>query len=169
MNKCIFLDRDGVLNHEIGSYVYHAGNFKIIAGVPEAIAKLHSLGYLLIIMTNQGGVSKGLYQEQDVWNCFSWLQEACSNRFTDMYFAPTHPNYSSSLAFKPGRLMFEKALAKYNIDPQKSWMVGDRETDLIPAKYLNMQTVWLACRGQKSPLADVVSENLCSWVSGLRT
>ena len=64
MNKCIFLDRDGVLNVERGDYTYLPQDFKIIDGVPEAIKKIKEAGYLAIVITNQAGITKGIYTRE---------------------------------------------------------------------------------------------------------
>ncbi len=160
---CIFLDRDGVLNQEIGAYVYRDDQFKILDGVTETLKTLSQMGYLLIIITNQGGISKGLYSQKEVWNCFEHIQRACGGVLTDMYFAPLHPSQSNSLSFKPNSLMFEKAIAKYNINPFQSWMIGDKETDLIPAISLGIETVWISQTGNTSPVANCVYPNLKTW------
>ena len=60
--KCVFLDRDGVLNRERGDYTYKLEDFEVLPGVPEALALLKENGFLLIVVTNQAGVAKGLYQ-----------------------------------------------------------------------------------------------------------
>jgi D-glycero-D-manno-heptose 1,7-bisphosphate phosphatase len=131
--KCVFLDRDGVLNRERGDYTYHLDDFEVIAGVPEALALLKQNGYLLIVVTNQGGIAKELYTKEDVLACHVKLQDACNNLIDALYYAPGHPNYAASLARKPDSLMLEKAIAKFDIDPAKSWMVGDSERDLQAA------------------------------------
>jgi D-glycero-D-manno-heptose 1,7-bisphosphate phosphatase len=59
--KCVFLDRDGVLNRERGDYTYTLEDFEVLPGVPEALALLKQNGYMLIVVTNQGGIAKGLY------------------------------------------------------------------------------------------------------------
>jgi D-glycero-D-manno-heptose 1,7-bisphosphate phosphatase len=126
-NKCIFLDRDGVLNEDRTDYVYRIADFIIPADVPEALRRFKEAGYLLIIITNQAGIAKGIYSRKDVMTCHSYLQEHCDHLIDDIYFCPHHPDYTSrSLTRKPESLLLEKAMAKYNIDPTQSWMIGDR-------------------------------------------
>lgn len=145
MNKCIFLDRDGVLNKDKVDYVYRLEDHFILDGVVEALQKFKNAGYLLIIITNQSGIAKGLYERKHVYDCFQVLQEVSSNSIDAIYYSPYHPDYDSEcLTRKPGSLMFEKAIAKFNIDVQNSWMAGDKERDLIPARKLGLKTILVA-------------------------
>ncbi|MDH5399767.1 MAG: HAD family hydrolase [Cyclobacteriaceae bacterium] len=140
-NRCVFLDRDGVLNKDRPNYVYDPGHFEIIEGVPETLKALKQRGYLLIVVTNQAGIARGLYTREDMHRCHEYLQQQCGGAIDHFYYAPSHPSVSESLSRKPDSLLFEKAISRYNIDPGKSWMVGDRERDLIPAKKLGMATI----------------------------
>jgi D-glycero-D-manno-heptose 1,7-bisphosphate phosphatase len=140
-NRAIFLDRDGVLNRERGEYTYKAEDFDILPGIPEALINLKKMGFLLIIITNQAGISKGIYSKQDVDNCHRILQEACGHSIDQIYFAPWHPSVSQSLSRKPNSLMFERAIFKFDINPAASYMVGDKARDLIPAHALGIRTV----------------------------
>lgn len=141
MNKCIFLDRDGVINRDKVDYVYTLEEHFILDGVVEALQKLKKAGYLLVIITNQSGIAKGIYERKHVFDCFDELQRACGNLIDGIYYSPYHPNYDSEcLTRKPGSLMFEKAIAKFNIDKSISWMVGDKERDMAPARKLGLHT-----------------------------
>lgn len=145
MNKCIFLDRDGVLNQEMGDYVFKKEDFKIVDGVPEALQKLKAAGYLLIVITNQSGIAKGLYSRNDVMDCHEYLQSKCGNILDDIYFCPHHEDYNTaSLLKKPNSLMIEKAIAKYNIDPSKSWMIGDQPRDIEAGKKGGLKTIFIS-------------------------
>ncbi|PJJ61283.1 D-glycero-alpha-D-manno-heptose-1,7-bisphosphate 7-phosphatase [Hymenobacter chitinivorans] len=128
--KAVFLDRDGVLNHEIGHYVWQLDEFVIAAGVPESLARLKAAGYRLIVVTNQAGIAKGLYTAREVQACHQKLQQACDNAIDALYFASGHPSISESLMRKPDSLMLEKAMARFRLDPAQSWIVGDRLRDL---------------------------------------
>jgi D-glycero-D-manno-heptose 1,7-bisphosphate phosphatase len=141
MAKCIFLDRDGVLNEDNPNYTYHINNFKILPGVIEALKELKSAGYLLVVVTNQSGIAQGIYTQLEMESCHAYLQKACGYVIDHFYFSPHHPSVSASLARKPGTLMFEKAKAKFNIDFSLSWMVGDRGRDIIPARLLGIKTI----------------------------
>lgn len=159
MNKCVFLDRDGVLNREIGEYAYRLDHFIVEDGVPEALRRLKADGYLLIVITNQAGISKGLYTEKDVMTCYNHLQERCDFLLNDIYFCPYHPAITNSLCRKPDSLMFERAIHKYNIDTAYSWMVGDSERDILPAKKLGMTTIQVG-RDLQHSLASFTARGL---------
>ncbi|MEQ9414244.1 MAG: HAD family hydrolase [Cyclobacteriaceae bacterium] len=140
-SKCVFLDRDGVLNEDRPDYAYQLDHFKILPGVPEALQGLKDAGYLLIVVTNQSGIAQGIYTQQEMEMCHNYLQEKCGGLIDHFYFSPYHPKLTESLGRKPGTLLFEKGIAKFGIDPELSWMIGDRERDLIPAKQLGMKTI----------------------------
>ncbi len=139
--KCVFLDRDGVLNRDYVDYVYSIDKLEILPGVGEAISSLKRAGYMIIVITNQSGIAKGIYTVEDMQTVHDAMQEAFDNQIDDFYYAPWHPSVSESLTRKPDSLMFEKAIAKYKIDTKLSWMVGDKERDLIPAKKLGIKTI----------------------------
>jgi D-glycero-D-manno-heptose 1,7-bisphosphate phosphatase len=140
--KCVFLDRDGILNEDNPDYTYRPEQMLLCAGVSEGLQKLKEAGYLLIVVTNQAGIAKGLYSRTDVWNCHRFIEQASGVRLDDLYFCPHHPDYTSNtLARKPGSLMLEKAIAKYDIDTQKSWMVGDRPRDITAGQRVGVRTI----------------------------
>ncbi|WP_080059686.1 D-glycero-alpha-D-manno-heptose-1,7-bisphosphate 7-phosphatase [Spirosoma aerolatum] len=161
MNKCIFLDRDGVLNEDRTDYVYRVEDFIIPDGVPEALRLLKEAGYLLIVITNQAGIAKGLYTRDDVMTCYNYLQDQCGKLIDDIYYCPHHPKYDTeSLTRKPGSLLLEKAIAKYNIRPDASWMIGDAPRDMQAGKRVGVRTIRIATEAQPSPDADGYATNL---------
>lgn len=158
MNKCVFLDRDGVINQEVGDYVYTQERFQMISGVHEAVAKIKQAGYLIIVITNQAGISKGIYTVEQMQLCHDLMQKELQHQVDYVYYSPWHPSVSDSLSRKPGTLMFERAIARFDIDVARSWMVGDRERDLIPAKKLGIQTIQVG--GGNDQAADFAEQNL---------
>lgn len=157
--KCIFLDRDGVINKDRVNYAYTLDTFVILDGVIEALQKLKEAGYLLIIITNQSGIAKGIYTTEDVFMCHDYLQEQSNNAIDDLYYAPYHPTITESLTRKPDSLMLERAIAKYKIDITQSWMLGDKERDLMPAKKLGLSTI-LIDSAKPSDIADEEAKSL---------
>lgn len=152
MNKCVFLDRDGVLNQEIGTYVYQPEDLVIPEGVPEALQNLKRAGYLLVVITNQGGIAKGLYTQKEVRQCHEIIQHSCGIVLDALYFCPYHPDYDSeSLARKPHSLMLEKAVARFGIDITQSWMIGDRARDLEAAQRLQVKGIFIGSKDEKAP------------------
>jgi D-glycero-D-manno-heptose 1,7-bisphosphate phosphatase len=160
MNRCVFLDRDGVLNKDNPNYTYTINEFQILPGVVEAITLLKDAGYLLVVITNQSGIAQKIYTEAQMKECHDYLQSACAHRIDQFYFCPHHPSVTASIARKPGTLMFEKAIAKFNIDPKTSWMVGDRGRDIIPARELGITTVQIGHEIEPVNKADFAVDNL---------
>lgn len=141
MNKCIFLDRDGVINKDYVDYAYSLDRFIILEGVVEALNALKSAGYKLIVVTNQSGIAKGIYTQKDMEICHEYLQAQSANAIDAFYFAPGHPSVSESLSRKPGTLMFEKAIARFQTDIAASWMIGDKRRDMLPAQKMGLRTI----------------------------
>ncbi len=156
-NKCVFLDRDGVLNVERGDYTFREEDFMVIPGVPEALKLLKINGYLLIVVTNQGGIAKDIFTRQDMHKCHQKLQNICNNLIDAFYFSPAHPLVSNSLTRKPGSLMLEKAIAKFNIDVESSWLVGDQTRDLEAAAKVGVKGILIK---NDEPNNEFVAKNL---------
>lgn len=161
MNKCVFLDRDGVLNEDRVDYVYRVEDFIIPDGVPEALRLLKDAGYLLIVITNQAGIAKGLYTRHDVMACYNYLQAQCGHVIDDIYYSPHHPKYDSeSLTRKPGSLMLEKAMAKYSITADNSWMIGDALRDMQAGRRVGVRTLRIMHQPELSVEYDACATSL---------
>lgn len=145
MNKAIFLDRDGVINNpKKNYYVYKPEDFSINKGVKEALKYFQQKGYLLIVISNQGGISKGKYSKQDVELVHDFMEKEFANdniALDAVYFCPHHPKNENCLCRKPAPLMIEKAIARFEIDPLKSWFIGDRKTDIQAGETAGLNTI----------------------------
>lgn len=133
LNKAVFLDRDGVINHDPGDYTRSLEEFHVLPTVYDALKQLQEAGFLLILITNQGGIAKGQYTHDAVHEIHRWFASTCADQgivITDVFYSPHHPDFGESLSRKPGGLMIEKACARYGIDPARSWMVGDKARDI---------------------------------------
>jgi D-glycero-D-manno-heptose 1,7-bisphosphate phosphatase len=160
MNKCVFLDRDGVLNQDLEGYLYRSEDMEIPEGAFEALRRMKDAGYLLIVVTNQAGIAKGLYTKEDVLKCHEHFQEACGYLLDDLYVSPHHPEYTTaSLLRKPDSLMLEKAMAKYHIDAAQSWMIGDGERDVLAGKKAGVRTIQVT-RSPEGSRSELTSANL---------
>jgi D-glycero-D-manno-heptose 1,7-bisphosphate phosphatase len=132
-NKAVFLDRDGVLNQEMGDYVRRIEDFHLLDNF-EALKKLQDKGYLLIVATNQGGLAKGWYTEDELAKMHTLLKQEYKGRgveITDIFYCPHHPDFTGDCDCrkpKPGLLL--QGIEKYNIDPAQSYFIGDRERDV---------------------------------------
>ncbi|KKL50468.1 hypothetical protein LCGC14_2305210, partial [marine sediment metagenome] len=142
-NKAIFLDRDGVINVEVG-YLSNPDDFEIIQGSIEALKILHKKGFLLIVITNQAGIARGYYTEE-ILNTIHIKMEsilkAHNVTLTDIYFCPHHPEFTGYCdCRKPNPGMILKAKDKYNIDLDTSYMVGDTLNDIQTGIAANFKT-----------------------------
>ncbi len=155
-HRCVFLDRDGVLNREIGDYILRQEQLEI-SPIADELKALKEGGFLLIVATNQGGIDKGLYTRQWVLDIHEQMQKAFSGVLDGLYYSPHHPVFSRSYLSKPDSMMFEKAIARFGIDPAVSWMIGDKERDLTPAKSLGMKCILL----DAMPCPDSVADYVC--------
>lgn len=140
-NKAVFLDRDGVLNDEIGDYVWELEAFIVSPGVPESLARLKAAGYYLVVVTNQAGIAKGLYTAAHVHACHAKLQAACDHQLDALYFSDAHSSVSESILRKPDSGMLEKAVARFGLDPAQCWIVGDRYRDMEAGAKLGVRGI----------------------------
>lgn len=131
MNKAIFLDRDGVINREQPKgYACSLKDFEILPDVVESLKELRDKGYLLIVVSNQSGVGKGLYTEKDVKHLHAYMNKVLAEgavKLDEIYYCLHHPDTSNCICRKPGPLFIEKALARFSIDPLRSFFIGDKK------------------------------------------
>jgi len=136
-----FLDRDGVLNEDTG-YVHHPDQVHWVEGAREAVRWLNDAGYLVFIVTNQAGIARGLYSEQHVADLHGWMRAELrlhGAHIDGIEYCPYHPEGTveryrlASDLRKPGPGMLRKLLAEWPVDASRSFMVGDRPTDLEAA------------------------------------
>lgn len=134
MTKAIFLDRDGVINLD-KAYVSKIEDFEFCEGVFEALTHFQNLGYLLIIVTNQSGISRGYYTEEDFQKLTDWMRKELLHvriKIDAVYHCPHAPEANCACR-KPQSGMFLKAIEDFDIDVKQSWMIGDKPSDIEAA------------------------------------
>lgn len=140
--RALFLDRDGVINHDSG-YTSRVEDFEFIDGIFDLGRAAKKFGYLLIVITNQAGIGRGYYSEQDFLTLTEWMQKRFEREgaaLTDVFFCPYHPEHGigqfkvDSINRKPNPGMLLQAAKKYGLDLGYSIMVGDTDSDMLAAK-----------------------------------
>ena len=136
INKACFLDRDGVLNEDVG-YLHKSEDFKWIDGAVEAIKLLKKNNFLVIVITNQSGISRGYFTSKDVTNLHEWMNKILKKediQINDFFFSGDLPNNNPESRRKPSPKMINEAVEKYKLDKKRCFMIGDKLTDLEAAK-----------------------------------
>lgn len=133
MNKALFLDRDGVVNVE-KNYLHKIEDFELMEGILDVCRVYQERGYLIIIVTNQSGISRGYYTEDDFALLSRWMVEYFKNSgvtITHIYHCPHHESIDGSCECrKPSPGMFLSAQKEYDFDMGASVMIGDNERDI---------------------------------------
>lgn len=158
MQKAIFFDRDGVLNKEIGDYVCNIDDFEILPDSAACIKLAKDNGFLAIVITNQGGIDKGLYTKDQLKQFHNKLQNACiefGTKIDDFYYCAHHPIVGNCLCRKPDSLLLEKAIAKYKIDKNLSLMIGDTARDIEAATKAGVRSLLIQPNSEKLRLLDI--------------
>ena len=147
--KTVFLDRDGTINVE-KNYLYRPEEFEFIPKVPEAIARLNNAGYQVIVVSNQAGVARGYYSEDDVIKLHQYVNEQLSKykaHIDGFYYCTHHPDagigkYKMKChCRKPETGLFEKACEDFDVDIEDSWMIGDNIGDIKAGNNFHLKTI----------------------------
>ncbi len=142
MNKALFLDRDGVINIDVG-HAHLPEQIEFIPGIFDFCRQAHAAGYKIIIVTNQSGIARGLYGKPEFHALMSWMaarfaQENCA--WTAYYFCPHHPDFGNARyrkicdCRKPRPGMILQAAKEWNINLSASLLIGDKDTDIEAGK-----------------------------------
>lgn len=129
--KALFLDRDGVINIDHG-YVYQIEKFEFTQGIFELLRLFLNKGYLLFIVTNQSGIGRGYYREEDFQTLTAWMLDEFK-RENIKIMSVEHCNHApeaNCACRKPQTGMVENILAQYEIDLENSWLIGDKQSDI---------------------------------------
>lgn len=142
MTGAAFLDRDGTLVEDPG-FLSDPARVRLLPGVAEALRDLEAMGMLRIVVTNQSGIGRGHFAESDLAAVHAEIARqlaAQSASITAWYHCPHLPDAGCACR-KPGTLLHETAIAEHGIDPEASWCIGDRLSDVVPAATLGARAI----------------------------
>jgi D-glycero-D-manno-heptose 1,7-bisphosphate phosphatase len=162
MNKAIFFDRDGVINNDSGHYyISDPSDFVINPGVIELLSWLKSKGFMLIIISNQGGISRGIYTKQDTDKVHKKMAEILTEHgiaLDEIYYCPHHPENENCICRKPDTVLIEKAIARFSIDTSQSLFIGDRDSDIEAGAKAGLKTIKVEANQDMSLAIEMIKE-----------
>jgi len=164
-----FIDRDGVINEERG-YVSHADDFVLLPGVIEGLLLLQAAGYLLVVVTNQSGIARGLYSEDDYLQLTQFMQNCLAGygvTLDAVYYSPYHPIHGKgryqvdSECRKPKPGMLFRAQNELGIDLSRSLLIGDKRSDIEAGRAAGLQWNLLVKSGHTLTDSDIAFADGC--------
>ena len=174
--KAVFLDRDGTINREIG-HLYSSSELEFIPGVIDAIKEIRNQGYLVVVITNQAGVARGLYREEDVVLLHKVMNQRLMKEgaFIDaFYYCPHHPEavvekyrlQCNCRKPKPGMIL--KAFEDLGVNPEESILIGDKESDILAGENAGITHNFIVRSGyridEKNTKAEEIFDDLKDFI-----
>lgn len=169
-NRALFLDRDGVVNEEVG-YLHRIEDVRFVPGIVPLCRTAVGLGYRLIVVTNQAGIARGFYTEDDFLTLMEWMRaelRSCGVEFDAVYHCPFHPEHGVGKYRrdhedrKPGTGMLLRAVREFGIELVESVLVGDRCSDIGAANKAGLRQAFLmagtedaGCTGDYLPVQSL--------------
>jgi len=183
--RAVFIDRDGTISEEVG-YINHPSRFHVFPYSAPAIKLLNESGWLAIVVTNQAGVARGYFSEEMIKSVHEQLKQDLENngaRLDAIYYCAHHPSAGEPPyrldcdCRKPKPGLIRQAAEELGIDLEKSWMVGDRYSDVELARNAGVHSAfvmsgygpgeWEHQRGSWKYQPDLISENLLEAVAAI--
>lgn len=183
--RAVFIDRDGTISEEVG-YINHPSRFRLFPFSATAIRRLNDRGWLAIVVTNQAGVARGYFSEemiQTVHECLQHDLERDGAKLDAIYYCAHHPSVGQPPyrfdceCRKPKPGLISRAVEEFNIDPSRSWMVGDRYSDVELARNAGVHSAfvmtgygrgeWEHQQSNWTHQPDLISENLLQAVEAI--
>jgi D-glycero-D-manno-heptose 1,7-bisphosphate phosphatase len=181
----VFIDRDGTISEEVG-YVNHPSRYRVFAYSAEAIKKLNEHEWLAILVTNQAGVARGYFKEDVIGKVHSQLEETLAKenaRLDAIYYCAHHPTVGEPPyrvdcdCRKPKPGLIQRAVQDFEIDLARSWMIGDRYSDIELAHNAGLKSVFVLSgygigeyeyqRANWKLQPDLICENLLEAVNSI--
>ena len=162
MNKAVFLDRDGVLNKERKDYVKTVQEIELFPNIEIPISKLQKKSFLVIVITNQSAINRGLTTHENIYAIHNFIQnylEKFDTKINAFYYCPHKPDENCDCR-KPKSGLLLKAIQDFDINPTLSWMIGDSDSDIIAGKSVGTNTAKIE---KEKNLDNIVTEIIYSY------
>ena len=152
IDKAVFLDRDGTINPDEFGYINDPDKYYLYSYAAEAVKLFRKLGFYVLLVTNQGGVARGYITLDEMHSVLQRAQDLLKEQGAEIdkvYYSPYYhagvvePYNIEHEDRKPGLGMFRQAVNDFHIRPEKSWMIGDRHSDIAFGRKAGMKTILL--------------------------
>lgn len=143
LKKAIFLDRDGVLNKERKDYVKCISELEIFPEIIIPIKKLKNSGFLIVVITNQSAINRGIITIENVKEIHQYIQNYLKKydlKIDGFFICPHRPD-ENCLCRKPKSELLLKAIKEFKINVNLSWMIGDNDSDIIAARNIGCKAI----------------------------
>jgi D-glycero-D-manno-heptose 1,7-bisphosphate phosphatase len=159
MERGLFLDRDGVINEEVG-FLIRSQDVRFVPGIFSLCRTARTLGYRIFVVTNQSGIARGYYTEEEFWTLMSWMQTEFAREgvgFDAVYHCPFHPEHGVGVYRqehedrKPSPGMLRRGEREFGVSLAQSVLVGDRCTDIAAANTAGLQQAFLIGETETKP------------------
>ena len=163
LRRAVFLDRDGTLNKDVG-YVHRKEDWQWLPGVAEALKRLRAVGYVLVVVSNQSGIARGMYDREALRLLEEWVNAelTAKNAAIDAwYYCPHLPEITGPCECrKPGPGLLLQAARDLDLDLANSWMIGDRVRDVQAGLAAGCQSILLHPEGSDNSDDDDVPDGV---------
>jgi len=158
LRKAVFFDRDGTINSDEGHYyIYKPEDFIFNPGVIQGMQKLQTAGYLLFVITNQGGIAKGIYTHTDVKAVHAKMcaeLEKQGVHISKIYYCPHHESITTCVCRKPSPYMVNRAIEEFHLDKRQCWFIGDSSRDVECAEAAGVSPIRIRKNQDITPAID---------------
>jgi len=158
LNKAIFLDRDGVINHERPDYVKSIDELIIFPEIIPFIKKLKKFGFLIIVITNQSAINRGIITVSQLNEIHNFIQNYLNqnNTYIDNFFYCPHRPDENCNCRKPKPGLIFQAKSKLNIDLKSSWLIGNNHSDILAATAAGCKSIKISYQDELSQISDKI-------------
>lgn len=156
-NKALFLDRDGVICPELGRYRLASDGFQLLPGIKDVVRAAKERGYLVVVVTNQPQIAKGLLSEAELQKLHSDMERLLGYALDGIYHCP-HTDADSCTCRKPKAGMLVRAAEELDIDCARSILIGDGDKDILAGQAVGCKTIFVKNKFKEQYLANCTSD-----------